>query len=583
MKLLKCHINAFGKLENLDFDFSKGINTLFGENGMGKTTFTIFLKAMFYGMGKKGNNKAFAVERSKYMPWKGGIYGGNLTFEINNNIFTIVRQFAQTPEGDTFQLIDEKSGLVSNAYTKEIGLEIFGVGVETFEITAFLSQEGAVNGLNDELRATLTGANKFENDLADCSRAQKIISLAITQEKNACPKLMEIEEIKRAIKEGENLQEFNRQQLISMQGQNQELQQKHKDYLTSQGELKQEFNKSIEIKEKVGVLSRQIQAKRESLSKLQEDKVALLKDSEGLHSKHSNNNRILGFILSSIFLAVAVIGIILSFVLEYKTIYLTIGIAFALLSLIAFGFTIIKHAGSNVLQDKERIAREIKLTQINQSILALEDEIKQGDEALQKLQVDVKDIDYDNALSQLYSVDKQKSLLEIKLNQLKNEIATNEERLNQLRENLLNTSDRRTECLHKLEILEKTKNFLNLAKENVSRRYLQPMQEAFLNLYSLFNAQEKLSLDINLNVNQITSVGLKEREYLSQGLQELLSICRRFALLDKVFNKEKPFIVLDDPFVNLDDEKLKVAKSIVAKYAENYQIIYICSHSRCKI
>lgn len=588
MKLIKCHINAFGKLENKDFDFSHGVNMFFGNNGIGKTTLTIFLKAMFYGMAKKGNSKAYAVERSKYMPWNGGVYGGSLTFEIDKNVYTIVRQFAQTPEGDSFQLIDEKTGLISNAYTKEIGLEIFGVGVETFEITAFLSQEGSLNNLNDEVRATLTGANKFENDLADCSQAQKLISAKITQEKSLCPKLIEIEEIKRAIRDAENLQEYNRQQLLSMQNQNQELQQNHQNLLVGQEQLKKEFNQSMKLKEKVGVLTRQVEEKRELLVKLQSDKIALLKESENQHNNTNDKNKklILGCVSSSIVMALGIVGIILGVVLNIKTILLTLGVCLAVLSLMIFGITIIKHIGHNeksTLQDKERITREIKLTQLNQSILTLEEQLKQEDQDLQNLKLDIKDVDYDKTMSLFYNIDKEKSLIDIKINQLKNEISANEEKLSQLRENLLNVSEKRIESLHKLELLEKTKSFMNLAKENVSKRYLQPMQEAFLNLYSLFKADEKLSLDINLNINQITAVGLKEREYLSQGLQDLLSICRRLALLDKVFDKEKPFIVLDDPFVNLDDDKLKVAKSIVAKYAENYQIIYICSHSRCKI
>ncbi len=589
MKLIKCHINSFGRLENYDYNFSNGINMLFESNGKGKTTFTIFLKAMFYGMAKKGNNRAYAVERSKYMPWNGGVYGGSLTFEIGNKIYTIIRQFAQTPEGDTFQLIDEKTGLVSNAFTKDLGLEIFGVGVETFEITAFLSQEGGVGNLNDEVRATLTGANKFENDLASCSQAQKIISSAVTQEKNSCPKQVQLEEIKHAIKEGENLQEFNRQQLISMQNELKELEEKHKSLLSSQEKLKQEFNKSVTAKENLGVLNAKIEAFKTDLTRLQNEKISLLKDSE-FKSNNTTSNKgkklIIGCSLSSVILLLGLIGIILSFFLPNKTILLTIGVSLSVLCLIVFGITLINYVGNsekNSLQNQEHITREIKLSQINKSISNLERDIEEGEEDLQKLIGEIKEVNYDNALSLFHNIDKEKSLLEVKINQVKREMDFQEERLCQLRENLLNLSEKRTEGLKKLEILDKTKEFLNLAKENVSKRYLQPMQEAFLNLYTLFKTDEKLSLDINLNVNQITSVGLKEREYLSQGVQDLLSICRRFALLDKVFVKNKPFIVLDDPFVNLDDEKLKVAKSILANYAENYQIIYICSHSRCKV
>ena len=52
MKLLKAHIENFGKLSNVDFEFDN-LFVLQKENGFGKTTLSIFLKAMFYSMQKK--------------------------------------------------------------------------------------------------------------------------------------------------------------------------------------------------------------------------------------------------------------------------------------------------------------------------------------------------------------------------------------------------------------------------------------------------------------------------------------------------------------------------------------------------
>ena len=57
MKLLKCHIENFGKLSNFDYVFKSGLNTIKEENGFGKTTFASFIKSMFYGMDSKRNTK----------------------------------------------------------------------------------------------------------------------------------------------------------------------------------------------------------------------------------------------------------------------------------------------------------------------------------------------------------------------------------------------------------------------------------------------------------------------------------------------------------------------------------------------
>ena len=50
MKLLKCYIQNFGKLQNFSYDFQDGLNTIKQDNGFGKTTFATFIKSMFYGL-----------------------------------------------------------------------------------------------------------------------------------------------------------------------------------------------------------------------------------------------------------------------------------------------------------------------------------------------------------------------------------------------------------------------------------------------------------------------------------------------------------------------------------------------------
>ena len=58
-------------------------------------------------------------------------------------------------------------------------------------------------------------------------------------------------------------------------------------------------------------------------------------------------------------------------------------------------------------------------------------------------------------------------------------------------------------------------------------------------------------------------------------------LCMRFALVDALFTGEKPFVILDDPFVNLDDRHTKEALALLRKLAEERQILYlVCNSSR---
>ena len=64
-------------------------------------------------------------------------------------------------------------------------------------------------------------------------------------------------------------------------------------------------------------------------------------------------------------------------------------------------------------------------------------------------------------------------------------------------------------------------------------------------------------------------------------MRELVDVCARFALTDAMYEKEKPFMLLDDPFANLDDVNLAEAMSLLRSLAKERQIIYFsCSNSR---
>ena len=43
MRILKLHVENFGKLQNLDLMPSKGLTVLHHENGWGKTTLAVFI------------------------------------------------------------------------------------------------------------------------------------------------------------------------------------------------------------------------------------------------------------------------------------------------------------------------------------------------------------------------------------------------------------------------------------------------------------------------------------------------------------------------------------------------------------
>jgi uncharacterized protein YhaN len=81
MKLIRLHIENFGRLSNVDMDFTSGVNQVLQENGWGKSTLAAFLRVMFYGLEGARKKELDENDRAKYKPWNGGHFGGSIEFE----------------------------------------------------------------------------------------------------------------------------------------------------------------------------------------------------------------------------------------------------------------------------------------------------------------------------------------------------------------------------------------------------------------------------------------------------------------------------------------------------------------------
>lgn len=135
---------------------------------------------------------------------------------------------------------------------------------------------------------------------------------------------------------------------------------------------------------------------------------------------------------------------------------------------------------------------------------------------------------------------------------------------------------------HQLRILKLTQGYLQVAKENFSSRYMAQIQDAFRKYYGMINPSGKQSYELDANLNiKVRDNGLHDIRLLSEGYQDLVGLCRRMAMIEAMYDQEKPFLVLDDPFVNLDDKKLAGAKDFLNQIGTEYQVIYFtCQQGR---
>lgn len=133
------------------------------------------------------------------------------------------------------------------------------------------------------------------------------------------------------------------------------------------------------------------------------------------------------------------------------------------------------------------------------------------------------------------------------------------------------------------EILDTTLTLLEKAKNNLSNRYIGSVERSFTAyIKDLIGEDFRNTLvDRNLTIRIDESGEARELNYYSVGTIDSILLCMRLALIDALFEEEKPFLLLDDPFVNLDDDHTKRALEILNKIAENRQIVYmVCNSSR---
>lgn len=165
MKLISCHIENFGKLHDYSVDFSDGANIVCEENGWGKSTFAAFVRAMFYGLEGDRKRDIEDNERKRYRPWQGGVFGGQLVFEMQGKEYLISRIFNDKDVNDEFELRDAKTNLLSNDYTRKIGEEIFKINRESFMRTIFIGQGGCETTATDDINAKIGNLADNTNDL----------------------------------------------------------------------------------------------------------------------------------------------------------------------------------------------------------------------------------------------------------------------------------------------------------------------------------------------------------------------------------------------------------------------------------
>lgn len=129
--------------------------------------------------------------------------------------------------------------------------------------------------------------------------------------------------------------------------------------------------------------------------------------------------------------------------------------------------------------------------------------------------------------------------------------------------------------------LKTAKDLLNQAKQNFTERYRNPVENGFRSYLREIIGDECESLRLGTDGSiQVEKGGeLHAPDFLSHGYRDLCYFALRLALTEALYETESMPLVLDDPFVNLDNEKLAKAMNLVKKAGEKHQILYFTCHN----
>lgn len=159
------------------------------------------------------------------------------------------------------------------------------------------------------------------------------------------------------------------------------------------------------------------------------------------------------------------------------------------------------------------------------------------------------------------------------------------ETLEENKDRLAAAEEKLKEYKEKRAIIVYAEEFLKAADEKMQQKYVAPIKNSLIAYAAPLEKAlgEKIIMDKNFKTYFESGGEIRDDKHLSSGQRCILSLCFRLSLIENVFAGEKPFLVMDDPFVNLDETHIAKVAEFIKEIAKNEQIIYLCCHRSRKI
>ena len=608
-------INNFGKLENKEFEFAKGINLIYGENESGKSTLLKFIYGMFYGLSKNKNGKVIP-DIDKYKPWNNGEYSGKLKYSLDNgNTYEIFRAF----EKKNPKIFNENSDDISKTFTidKAKGNQFFydqaKVDEELFAETV-LSEQREVE-LDDKRQNMLlqkmtnivgTGEDNTSYKKTITKLNKKLMEEVGTDRSSDRPINILEKRINEIKKEKEYLEmysdaKYNLEENNNIIGEEIKKSERKLEIIKKVKAIKQ--NEDIE-KEKIRVNKtieeenqkeiNQMNAKLEDLE-LEYTRINKEKEDKLIFKKGKNIGL---FIVLALGIIIEVLSIIF-----VKDIAISIAIAVVFVGIIAFIIMKGKNLKKIIEEEyKEKLAQNIqKQNEIKVQIDLIEKnnleyinntkglEEKINNEYTNKLaeiktSLKAENISYDNILDEYEKEQTKLNNLNLDLHKLeleKQNILPKLDNLAALTEELGNLEEKYEEVSKLGKSINLAKKYLDIAygkmKSSITPKFTKNLSQ---NIEKISNGKYK---NVKFNDEKGIIIEVENGNYilaenLSVGTIEQLYLSLRLGAVDEISDEKLP-LILDESFAYYDKERLSnILKYLNEISSERQILIFTCTN-----
>lgn len=610
MKIVSVNVSSFGKLQNVKVDFQKGTNIFRYNNGYGKTTLAAFIRAMLYGFSYHRSGGVSDV--SAYLTWNSTEkIGGNMVVKHEGETYKIERFFGSTAKQETLSVTNVKTRKTLDC-PEGVGEYFLGLTAESYDRSAYFPQEAVEIKSNENLNTRLAGM--VQNAADDLDKVQDNLrkyKKTLRYERGNGGEIYRLEEeilsLKRQIAERQNAQR-NKEQIES----------RLHNISTEQAVIKKQ---AAQVNAELALLQKQVAAcsptdaeiaTRAKVSELQtnlarlgnfeQDKAACDALAEKIEQTPdvAKVQRPISkpLLICGILLACAGIGV--CFVQLIAGICaICVGAALAVISFFVKPALKTMQAGEKDafitdyfnLASKYVYCERMAYSDVQKVLWEKYAEYVGDKRELESLKKTLKSSAEPQLVDLQDKIAEKRELIE-RLHEQEMQLSQDAGRLGEMRSNLQTDFVELQEKLDETEmqladanrrynVADKVSDLLTQANEKLATSYLPDLCAHCQQLLSEVTGEHyQLEMNLNFNVSVVVNGASRSLASFSRGIREITLLCFRLAISRLLFGGQIPFLIIDDAFVNFDEQNFLRATYLVKSLAPTTQVIYFTCHER---